>query len=53
MIQPDRMADDLGGKAMAVVRVGDGFMPSLSPASGRADRPGYRDNAGSGDDIGV
>ena len=36
MIQPDRMADDLGRKAMAVVRIGRGFhaasLAGLQPA---------------------
>jgi hypothetical protein len=27
VIQPDNMADDLGGKTMAIVRVGRGFHP--------------------------
>jgi hypothetical protein len=39
MIQPDSMADDLGGKAMAVARVGRGFMPTLSPAASPTARP--------------
>ena len=48
MIQPDRMADDLGRKAMAVVRIGRGFhaasLAGLQPA-GQTRLPGYRDNA--------
>jgi hypothetical protein len=27
VVQPDRMADDLGGKAVAIVRVGRGLHP--------------------------
>jgi hypothetical protein len=40
VIQPDSMADDLGGKVMPVVRVGRGFMQSASSVS----RPSYRYN---------
>jgi hypothetical protein len=45
MAEPDCVADNLGGEPMAVVGVGGGFMPPVSPTSGQATRPGYRDNA--------
>ena len=45
MIQPDSMADDLGGEAMAVVRVGWGLHAASLARSGPAARPSYRDNA--------
>ena len=48
MIQPDGLADDLGGKAMAVMRVGRWLhavsLVGLQPAA----RPDYRDNAAMG-----
>jgi hypothetical protein len=40
VIQPDRVADDLGRKAVAVVRIGGGFMPTVSLVSNRPTRPG-------------
>src|SRR5580704_4042982 len=45
VVQPDSVADDLGGKAMAVVRIGRGFH-AASLAGLQADcQIGYRDNA--------
>jgi hypothetical protein len=43
-IHPDGVDDDLGRKAMAVVRFGGNFMPSVSPASRLHANPGTRDN---------
>ena len=45
MVQPDNMTDDLGGKAMAVVRVRWWLHTALLPLCDLAARPGYRDNA--------
>jgi hypothetical protein len=39
VIQSDGMADDLGGKAMAIVWVGRGFMPPVLPVSSPFARP--------------
>jgi len=40
VVQPDGMADDLGREAVAVMRVGCGFMLSVSPASASQASPG-------------
>jgi len=45
VVQPDGMADDLGGKAMRQCGSGGRFMPTVSLVSNRPARPGYRDNA--------
>jgi hypothetical protein len=45
MVQSDGMADDIGGKAIAAVRVGGGFMPRVLPVSTPTAIRGYRDNA--------
>jgi hypothetical protein len=39
MIQPDGMADGLGGESMAIVRVGCGFMLTVLPGSALATKP--------------
>jgi hypothetical protein len=45
VIQPDSMRGDLGGKAIAVVRWGAGFMWQISPVSKAIARPSYRADA--------
>ncbi len=45
MVQPDRMADDLGGKAVAVVGVGRGLHAASLAGPQPAGQTGYRDNA--------
>ena len=45
VIQPDSMVDDLGGKAMAIARVGRGFHPVSLTGMQPTPRPGDRDNA--------
>jgi hypothetical protein len=39
------VADDLRSEAMAVVRLGGGFMPPILSVSALAAQAGYRDNA--------
>src|ERR1700722_168902 len=45
VVQRDSVADDLGGEPVAVVGIGCGFTPPVSPASAETARRGYRDNA--------
>jgi hypothetical protein len=45
VIQPDCVANDLRGEAMAVAWVGGGFMPPILSVSALAAQAGYRDNA--------
>ena len=45
MVQPDGVAHDRSGEAMAIGPVGCGFMPSVSPGVAHAAGPGYGDNA--------
>jgi hypothetical protein len=45
VVQPDSIADDLGGEPVAVVGIGWRLHAAVSPASADAAMPGYRDNA--------
>jgi hypothetical protein len=45
VVQPDSVADDLGGEPVAVVGIGWRLHAAVSPASADAAMPGYRDNA--------
>jgi hypothetical protein len=48
MVQPDRMADDFGGKAVAVVGIGREFHDGSLAGLERSCQIGYRDNAPDG-----